>query len=152
MLDQAVFAYRRLICALDDRVIPSHLPNAPTFTHRDHLKSQPRYFSWVGSSMPLDQLIAPHEDKLLRHVAFNLNFSFALEGYPHSPMTATSSSHNPVLLRRILDPLASTDMPTAELGIKLATWTLHNIKLPTEVKRQIKGAMDTARKCHPSLP
>jgi HEPN domain-containing protein len=151
-LDQAVFAYRRLICALDDRVIPDRVPNAPTFTHRNQLKGNPRHFRSIGSSLPLDRLIRSKEESPLRHTALNLNFSFAPDDYPHTSMAATSASHNPVLFRRIFEPLKSTDIKTAEHGMKIATWTLKNIKLPLDVKRDIEKAMVAARKSHPSLP
>lgn len=152
MLDQAVFAYRRLICPLDHRVIPDHAPKAPTFTHRDQLEKNPRYFASIGSSMPLDRLVRGREQTPLRHVALNLNFSFAPDDYPHTAMTGSSSSHNPVLFRRILEPLSSTDPDTAALGTELATWVLETVKLPPDVKTQIKNAMDAARSRHPSVP
>jgi hypothetical protein len=152
LLDQAVFAYRRLICPLDERVIPASMPNAPTLTHRDLLKKQPSYFASVGSGMPLDQLIHSKEDSPLRHAALDMNFPFAPAGYVHTERTLRSASHNPVLFRRIFDPLSSGNADAVKLGLELADWTLQNIRLPRDVKIQIEGAMKAARQRHPSLP
>ncbi len=58
----------------------------------------------------------------------------------------------PVLFLRILEPLSSTDIDTAALGMELAAWVLQSVKLPPDVKKQIKDAMDTAHMRHPSLP
>lgn len=152
LLDQAVFAYRRLICPLEERAIPASEPNAPTFSHRDLLKMQPSYFASVGSGMPLDQLIHSREDTPLRHAALNVNFPFAPPGYQHTETTLQSAYHNPVLFRQIFDPLSSTNADTATLGLELANWVLGSIKLPPDVKTQIKDAIKAARQRHPSLP
>lgn len=152
LLDQAVFAYRRLICPLGGHVIPAGRQNAPTLTHRDLLKQQRSYFASVGSGMPLDQLIHSKEDTPLRRAALNLNFPFAPAEYQHTETTLRSAAHNPILFRRILDPLSSSNADTAKLGLELADWTLQNIKLPRDVKIQIEDAMKAARQRHPSLP
>ena len=102
--------------------------------------------------MPLDRLIRSREQTPVRHAALNLNFPLAPDGYRHTPMTGTSSAHNPVLRRRIFDPSGSADTDTAALGMELAAWVLRSVKLPPEVKKQITGAMDAARTRHPSLP
>jgi hypothetical protein len=151
LLDQTVFAYRRLICPLDERVIPTSIPNAPTFTHRDMLKSQPTHWTSTGSDMPLARLVQSQEDTPLRHAALNLNFPFA-PNYQHTGIRLRSASHSPVLLRRILDPLASSDSATAKLGLDIAVWATQNIRLPADVRTEIRDAISAARQRHPSLP
>lgn len=151
MLDQAVFAYRRMICSLDDRMFPDHVPNAPTLTHRDHLENDPRYFSPVGSSLPLDRLIMSRDETPLRRAALDLNFPFAPTGYSHPPMTGFSASHNAVLVRHVLEPLESDSIDQAAQGMKVADWTLQNVRLPLDVTAHIKGAMRAAKIRHPSL-
>ncbi len=152
LLDQAVFAYRRLICPLDERVVPASIPNGPTFTHRDLLKNQPAYWTSAGSDMPLARLVRSQEDTPLRNAALNLNFPFAPTDYQHTDTGLRSSSHSPVLLRRILDPLASSDSAEAKLGLDIAVWATQNIKLPPDVRTQIKDAIRAARQRHPCLP
>jgi hypothetical protein len=148
MLDQTVFAFRRLICPLDDKVIPG----GPTFTHRDQLRKNPRYRGAAGADMPLERLIQSKQHTPLRHAALNLNLSFAPPGYPHTEMSGSLSAHSPMLATRILDPLASQNGDIAALGLELGTWVLQNMPLPSEVRQQIRDAMAAARKRHATLP
>jgi len=55
MLDQMVFAIRRLIRPLDERMFPSRRSGAPTFTNREFLARNPNYYGTMF--MPLDELV-----------------------------------------------------------------------------------------------
>ncbi len=152
MLDMMVFAVRRLVCSLDDRVFPGNDPGAPTFTHRDVLTRQPDYYDRM--SMPLDSLISAKEDSDARGAALNLNLPFAPSDFAHEPIRSGSSARNPVIMRRILDPLDSDDPRWAVEGVELARWFLENVQVPKGkpsdpgVAEQIKAAIEAARTKH----
>ena len=152
MLDQMVFAIRRLTVPLGDRMFPRSDPGAPTLTHRDILTRQPEYYSGMG--MPLDRLIYDKVESDRRTAALNLNMAFALPDFPHTSIHGGSSSLNPVIIRRVLDPLESDDPKEAAEGVELARWFLANVKLPKGsaadpgVTEQINAAIDAARAKH----
>lgn len=152
MLDAMVFAIRRLICPLDDRMFPRHDPSAPSVTHRDILTKQSEYYGRI-MAMPLDELVRAREESDRRHAALNFNMAFAPEDYPHEPMRSGSSARNPVIIRRILDPLASDDPRWAAEGIEIARWFLANVQVPGKpsdpgVAQQIQDAIEAARAKH----
>lgn len=152
MLDAMVFAIRRLICPLDDRIFPRNDPGAPTVTHREILTRQPEYYGRMG--MPLDDLVWAKDDTDARRAALNLNLAFARDDYPHEPMRGGSSSRNPVIIRRILDPLESDDPRWAAEGVEIARWFLANVQVPKGkpadpgVVEQIQDAIEAARAKH----
>lgn len=146
MLDQAVFAYRRLICRLDAPFIPAHYSKPPAFTNRDWLKESPGYFSHTGSSLPLSKLLNPREKSSLRDIAFNLNFFFAPSDYTHSSIEAIRSTRVPVLLSNVFDPLQSADIRQVKRGISLAEWTIENVKIPEDIKKELISAKMAAEK------
>jgi hypothetical protein len=153
MLDQMVFAVRRLICVLDDRYI--NQPGGPTVTNREILTRQPSYYHRFGA--PLDVLINAGDNTPKRVAALNLNLAFAPLDYPHGAIPGGSSARNPVILRRILDPLASDDREWAAEGIEIAEWFLANVVVPRGtptdqgVREEIEAAIAAAKQKH-SLP
>lgn len=149
MLDQMVFAVRRLICSLDEQVFPNQSFGAPTFTHRELLNRQPEYFSRLF--MPLDELIDAKESSPARTAALNLNTVFAPPDFPHTPLWSGTSARNPVIIRRILDPLESDNPDWVAEGLKLANWFLENVTLPPAVRHQIKTGINDGRRRH-ALP
>lgn len=152
MLDAMVFGIRRLICSLDERWLPSREPEAPTFTNRELLTRQPKYYGRL--SMPLDDLIGAREESPKRAAALNLNTAFAPDGYQHEPVRSGSSSCNPVIIRSILDPLESEDPRWAAEGVEIARWFLANVQVPKGkpddpgVTEQIAAAIEAARAKH----
>lgn len=151
MLDAMVFAIRRLICPLDDRMFPRNDPGAPAVTHREILTKQPEYYGRMA--MPLDELVSARQESDQRHAALNLNMAFAPENYLHEPMRSGSSARNPVIIRRILKPLASDDPHSATEGIEIARWFLANVQVPGKpsdpgVAQQIRDAIEAARAKH----
>jgi HEPN domain-containing protein len=154
MLDRTVFIVRRLICSLDEPLVSQAIPDAPTTTHRQWLELNSNYAARLN--MPLDIMIQAKGESPLRHAALNQNHAFAPADFPHVVPKLATSSRNPVLVRRILEPLKSDDSATARLGMTLAQWTLNNIKLPGSkhkpgILQQIRQAMENARKKHPDL-
>ena len=152
MLDAMVFAIRRLICTLDERWLPSREPEAPTFTNRELLTRQPEHYGRLF--MPLDDLIGAREASPKRAAALNLNMAFAPDDYQHEPLRSGSSSRNPVIIRRILDPLESEDPRWAAEGVEIAHWFLANVQVPKGksddpgVTEQIMAAVEAARAKH----
>jgi hypothetical protein len=146
MLDEMVFSVRRLVCGLDERMLLGRDPQLPTVTHRDVLTRQPAYYGRIG--MPLDKLIASPNDTPLRRAALNLNLPFAPKDYQHEPFREGISSSNPVIIRRILDPLASDDPRRAKEGVEIASWFLDNVQVPKDVAGQIDDAIKAARAKH----
>ncbi|WP_191555636.1 HEPN domain-containing protein [Brevundimonas aurantiaca] len=154
MLDAMVFAIRRLICALDQPYIVSRRPDAPSFTNRELLLRQPDHYNRLA--MPLDVLISARDDSGLRSAALNLNMAFAPDDFPHEALRSGSSARNPVIVRRILQPLESDDPSWAAEGVEIARWFLAKVKVPGSAKdpgvgQQITDAIETARKKH-NLP
>ncbi|SCB52340.1 hypothetical protein GA0061099_10316 [Bradyrhizobium yuanmingense] len=74
--------------------------------------------------------------------------------FVHRPMPEGGSASNPVIIRRILDPLASDDPNLAREGIELARWFLTNVQVPRGtpgnpgVREQIQDGIDVARTRH----
>lgn len=104
--------------------------------------------------MPLDDLIGAREESPKRAAALNLNMAFAPDGYQHEPLRPGSSSRNPVIIRRILDPLESEDPRWAAEGVEIARWFLANVQVPKGksddpgVTEQIMAAVEAARAKH----
>ncbi len=152
MLDAMVFTIRRLICALEERWLRSQEPEAPTFTNRELLVRLPEYYGRLF--MPLDDLIGAREESPKRAAALNLNMAFAPDDYQHEPLRSGSSSRNPVIIRRILDPLESEDPRWAAEGVEIARWFLTNVQVPKGkpgnpgVTEQILAAVEAARAKH----
>jgi len=150
MLDTMVFAIRRLVCELDAEEFAGR-PGLPAGTHRDRLLANPHLRR--DMSMPLDKLLASTEDTPKRRAALNLNLPFA-PNYPHEPMAAVISAVNPVILRRIMDPLASDNREWAAEGVDLARWFLANVQVPRGrggvpgVAEEIQSAIDAAAARH----
>lgn len=152
MLDTMVFAIRRLICPLDEPWLPSHDPQLLPFTHRELLARQPDYFE--SMLMPLDELISAREASPTRAAALNLNVAFAPESYQHEPIRSGSSARDPVIIRRIIDPLESDDPGWTAEGVEIARWFLANVQLPKGkpndpgVTEQIEAAIEAGRAKH----
>lgn len=152
MLDTLVFAVRRLVCNLERPVFPGQNPRWPDLTHRELLTNQPEYYGRMF--MPLDNLVALRDETPLRHAALNLNFSFAPDDYPHMPVAQGHASSRAVIIRRILEPLASDRLSEAVEGIDIALWFLENVQVPKGklgypgVREAIEVAIEAARMKH----
>lgn len=149
MLDQVVFAVRRLVCRLDERWMSVNEPGAPRFTNRELLTRQPDYGNRLF--LPLDKLIDARENCPRRIAALNFNFPFAPSDFVHERMRVSTGSQNPVIGRRILDELPSNNPVWAAEAIEVARWFLANVQVPPGVRDQIEQAVAQARQRH-ALP
>lgn len=145
MVDHVVWAIRRLALPLDDP-ITYRKPTAPT--HRVILTNQPDYAP--NHMLPVDKLIQT-QDSDARRALLNNNCAFAPANYSHEPQSAGTSARNPVLLRRIIDPLKSDRADAARHGYQIGEWLLANTKQSGAVQNEIKAAMTTALANHPGI-
>jgi hypothetical protein len=76
--------------------------------------------------------------KMLRHVALNWNFPFAPEGFKHTRIRDGTRSVNPVLVRRILDPLESGRPDQKAHSDKLWSWVRGNIQITGRIPRWLR--------------
>lgn len=134
MLDIMVFNVRRLICRLDEPIAAGSQSD-----WRDYLLKNARYAR--GLSMPLDDLIQDSKRSEKGYAALNLNMEFAPPDFSHHPALGAHASRNPAILRRILEPLRSTNVATVKEAVEVACWLKSNVFLPRDVKRQIADAI-----------
>jgi hypothetical protein len=88
-------------------------------------------------------LIDATEASPAKKAALNLNFAFAPPGFSHEAVPMHHSFREPVIVRRILDPL-ERDAGTEE-SLKLAEWFLENVYLPNDMKTKIRRGIDAAK-------
>jgi hypothetical protein len=145
MLDAMVFAIRRLICPLDEKVF--NRPDGPTY--REMLIQKPKYL--CHENMPLNKLILAKEDSERRTAALNRNSAFAPIDYQHISMRYSGSIRIPSVGYAVKELLNSDRADTSEDGINVAKWFMENVQIPDSEKKNIKDAIAAARKKH-SLP
>lgn len=147
MVDSVVWAVRRLAVPLDTFIFNQNdVPNPPTY--RSVLLKQPDYS--FGLSLPLDQLVrAPDSDA--KRAFLNNNCAFAPDDFQHEPVRSGFSARNPVIYRRIIEPLRSSDRSYARQGYRTAEWLLSDTKQPGVVKTEVKAEMANARIAHPGI-
>ncbi|MBO6767315.1 MAG: hypothetical protein JJ901_03300 [Erythrobacter sp.] len=147
MVDTMVWQVRRLIIPLDQPVVHSRDGSAKP-SNREILERQPDYaFNLMEA---LEKTMAADGSEA-QHALLNGNLAFAPPNYPHEPFFEGMSARNPVLLRRVLDPLGSTREENARHGYRMAEWLLANTRQSGPVKREIEGAMQSALAAHPGM-
>ncbi len=147
MVDAIVWQIRRLIIPLDQPVVHSRDGSARP-SNREILKRQPDHaFNLMEA---LEKTVAADGTEA-QHALLNGNLAFAPSGYPHEPFYEGASARNPVLLRRILDPLRSGLEDNARHGYPMGEWLLANTRQSGPVKREITLAMEDALIAHPGI-
>lgn len=129
-LDLLVFQIRRLICTLDapfvldksSKTYRALLTDHPKFTPRDHFSPLAR----------LSKDKNPSRAKVL--AAFQMNVWFAPDWFEHSSISNSTSGANPILKRRILDPIKSSTPSSRQLGLDLKDWLFKYNFVPKDVK------------------
>lgn len=141
-LDQVIFNLRR-VC----RPLRAYEPGRPhdgaaNLSNRDVLQKYPQ--RWRLNSRLEETMSGRRGEELLR-ASLTWNFPFAPADYEQPPMSYSSSSQNPVLVRRLYDPLEAgpASFPHNDA---LWKWVKDNIQLPkpliTEIedgRQKIKG-------------
>jgi hypothetical protein len=98
--------------------------------------------------MPLDTLIDATESSPAREAALYLNYAFGPPDFPHEDAPTHHSFREPVILRRILDPLEQN--VGIDESLTLAGWFLDNVQLPKDVKAEIERTITVAKRPSPS--
>jgi len=133
-LDQLVFSIRRVCRPLEAYEMGRPVEGVTNISHREVLRRYPT--RWKPQSKLEETMSGKHGDALL-HAALNWNFPFAPSGYEHSPTTYTSSSENPVLVRRLYDPLEAGPKHFAHADV-LWQWVKGNIQPPKSLITEIE--------------
>ena len=149
MLDDMVFAIRRLICTLDSPLFRTHKHDTSSSipTNREMLSRQADYRPSL--CMPLDDLIRSKNDDPLRSAALNLNLAFAPD-FPHMPVRGGDSSRNPAIRMQVLDLMKRVDQKQVDDGVATARWLLNNVRLPGE-DQQGRPRSAVAKQVHDAM-
>lgn len=130
-LDQVVFKVRPLCRPLETHFLGENIVGVPDDSIRRRLlKDRPS--AWT-LHCNLETTIEGRRGETLKHALLNWNFAFAPDNYRHTKTDYRSASNNPVLDRRIYDPLEGGPAHFAEAD-KLWDWIKANIQLPNEKK------------------
>lgn len=128
-LDQVAFAVRRLCQPLEAK-----REGVPDESIRQRMLKDHPSSARLGSH--LEKIMEGKRGKELQHAALNFNFpfaSFAPEGFEHTFMRYGFSGANPVLVRRILDPLRAKDPVRTAQADRTWRWVRGHIRLPPEL-------------------
>lgn len=144
MLDQMVFALRRLTCPLDGRAFPKHV-NCD-MTYRERLRGEPSYYPPLG--MPLDSIIEDEGASPVRMAALTLNLTaFTPAQFEDTPRALPRFAfQKSVLDWRILDPLKSRNPTVVAIALQVADWCLKKVTLPPTLRKEIEDAVAAASK------
>lgn len=138
-LDQTVFAIRCFCQPLESHFLGEQQEGVPDESKRDWLVRGAPSFRNLHST--LEETIAGNRGDEIRQVLLNWNFPFAPQSFVHGEFNYSSSSSNPVLVRRIFDPLERGPQHFAEAD-ELWDWLKSNITLPRAVVADIEAERD----------
>ncbi len=130
-LDQLVFAVRRLCQPLEAHFLGRRRDGVPDESFRQRMiKDHPVS---ADQHTRLEETMSGKRGDEAKHTALNYNFSFAPKDYKHTTMRGLLfSSSNPVLLRRVIEPLDAGKPDYDQHADALWQWTKGNIYLPKE--------------------
>ncbi|MET3225853.1 hypothetical protein ABIF35_006640 [Bradyrhizobium japonicum] len=134
-LDQVVYSVRRACRPLETYGLGKPLDGSANLSNRDLLKRYPK--RWQLSSR-LESTMSGKNGDELKHAALTWNFPFAPPDYNQPPVSYTSASQNPVLVRRLYDPLEAGPEHFAH-NDALWNWVKDNIQLPRPLIAEIEG-------------
>ena len=130
-LDQLVFAVRRLCGPLEAHFLGKKRASLPDESFRQRMiKDHP-----VSANLHsrLEETMKGKRGHEAQHALLNYNFPFAPKDYEHTTMRGLLvSSSNPVLLRRVIEPLDAGKPEYDKHADALWQWTKDNIHLPKE--------------------
>lgn len=130
-LDQVVFAVRRLCQPLEAHFLGKKRQGTPDQSRRERMLKDHPVSARLGSR--LEEIMEGRRGKELQRVALNCNFPFAVfapKDFKHAGMRYGMSGVNPVLVRRIIDPLKAMDSAREAQADQLWKWVRDNIQLP----------------------
>jgi hypothetical protein len=138
-LDQIVFALRCFCQPLESHFLTRKRSDVPDESRRDWLARGETSFRNLNSTLE-ETMAGSHGDET-RQVLLNWNFPFAPRGFVHGDFNYTSSAENPVLVRRIFDPLEAGPQHFADAD-KLWDWLRTNISIPKGIVTEIEFERD----------
>lgn len=134
-LDQVVFVIRRICRPLEAYELGKPLDGAGNFSNREILGKYPQ--RWRLNARLEDTMSGKRGEELMR-AALTWNFPFAPADFKHPPVSYTSSTQNPVLLRRLYDPLEAGSAHFSH-NDALWRWVKDNIQLPKALITEIES-------------
>ncbi len=134
-LDRVVFSVRRICRPLEAYVLGEPRDGSANLSNGEILRKYPQ--QWRLNSRLEDTMSGKHGDELMR-AALTWNFPFAPAGYHQPPMSYTWASQNPVLARRLYDPLEAGPAHFAH-NDALWKWVKDNIQLPKPLAEEIES-------------
>ena len=132
-LDEMVFRIRRMCQPLEAHFLSKKRDNVPDLSNRDCLRERPRCAHRLYSK--LEDTFDGKRGEALQHAAISNNFSFAPDR-SHEPLPYGSTAQNPVLVRRLYDPLEMGPQYFSECD-HLWKWVQDNIYIPKPLVKEI---------------
>ena len=133
-LDQLVFYLRRLCQPLEVHFQGKKRDGVTNHSKRQRMLQDRN--SWK-LHCKLEDTMEGKRGEILRHALLNWNFPFAGDDYPHVETSYVYASQDPVLVRRLYDPLNAGPAYFQESD-KLWNWVKENIVLPKELTAEIE--------------
>jgi hypothetical protein len=133
-LDQLVFHVRRLCQPLEVHFLGEPRDGVPDQSKRQRMKDHPTFWNL---SCKLEETMDGKRGETLRHALLNWNFPFIGDSYPHVETSYVYVSQNPVLVRRLYDPLDAGPAHFQESD-DLWSWVTTNIFLPQSLIADIE--------------
>jgi len=148
-LDQVVFAIRRLCQPLEVHFLGKEYDGAPSQTRRERMLKDHQTSSNLQSK--LEDTKSGKRGQELLHTLLNWNFPFAGDNYQHTETSYTWSSQEPVLIRRLYDPLRAGIEHFSDSD-RLWKWLQDNIQLPKHLveeiddeRKKLKAEVETSK-------
>lgn len=138
-LDQVVFAIRRLCHPLEAHFLGEKSDGVPDESRRDWMARGDRSYDRLGSR--LEETIDGRHGEGPRQALLNWNVPFAPADFVHGDFNYSTSSENPVLVRRIFEPLERGPAHFAKAD-KLWEWLKANVQIPKHLVKKIEDERD----------
>jgi hypothetical protein len=142
-LDEVVFRVRRLCQPLEAHFLGKKHRGVPDQSRRERMvRDHPMS---MRLNCKLEDTISGNRGAALQHALLNWNFAFAPCGYADSEFRYSSTARNPVLVRRLYDPLRAGPQAASNCD-DLWRWVQDNIQLPKALVREIEQARQNIKK------
>jgi hypothetical protein len=135
-VDQVAFAVRRLCQPLEAHFLGEKRPGVPDQSRRQRMIQD--HPSSANLHSKLEEIASGKRGEALQRVLLNWNFPFAPSDFSHAPMTYSTASQNPVLARRLYDPLKGGPEHFEHADL-VWQWVQDNIKLSKKLRDEIDG-------------
>lgn len=134
--DQLIFAVRPLCQPLEARFVSEKATNSPNESRRQRMAKGKENSIWHNLRANLERTSNGLRGEEAQKALLDWNYPFASPEYKHPPFRYATSSQNPVLVRRLFDPLRGAS--SFEDADKLWAWVKGNIQLSNPLKKEIE--------------